>query len=418
MDRIDTVRPDAPDLAPYGRFDVGVRTVHLVDRDRVDACNAAEGRPAPRYDRPLTVEVWYPATRPSTAPTGGTYRFEIRDGATQVVVAGRAVRDAGPFQGDGPYPLVVVSHGYPGNRFLLSHLAENLASKGFVVASVDHTESTYADQGPFAGTLYHRPLDQRFVIDEVERLASADEGFLAGLVDASKTAIVGYSMGGYGAIIAVGGGVTGATVQAEAAPAQSLLAEHQAGSAAHEARRDPRVRAAIAFAPWGMNHGVWDAAGLAGIRTPTLFVAGSLDDVSGYDDGVRAIFEGAAHADRALLTFVNARHNVAAPIPAPSAARDTANFGHYADPVWDTVRMNDVARHFATAFLRLHLHGDRSVASYLDLVPDAADGIWSVAEDGTPLGNHSHWHGFPHRTAVGLRFEVATAAPARAKIPG
>jgi len=35
---------------------------------------------------------------------------------------------------------VIISHGYPGNRFLLSHLAENLASKGFVVAAPDHPD--------------------------------------------------------------------------------------------------------------------------------------------------------------------------------------------------------------------------------------------------------------------------------------
>ena len=56
-----------------------------------------------------------------------------------------------------------MSHGYPGNRYLLSHLCENLASKGFVVVSIDHKESTYDDQQRFASTLYNRPLDQLFV---------------------------------------------------------------------------------------------------------------------------------------------------------------------------------------------------------------------------------------------------------------
>ena len=62
------------------------------------------------------------------------------------------MRDAAP-SGDGPFPLVIVSHGYPGNRFLMAHLAENIASKGFVVASIDHVDSTYRDQAAFGSTL-------------------------------------------------------------------------------------------------------------------------------------------------------------------------------------------------------------------------------------------------------------------------
>jgi predicted dienelactone hydrolase len=87
-------------------------------------------------------------------PGDGEYRVFTRDGKTEVTLRGQgacAMRqpDAAP----GPYPLLIVSHGYPGNRFLLSHLAENLASKGYVVASIDHTDSTYSDQAAFASTL-------------------------------------------------------------------------------------------------------------------------------------------------------------------------------------------------------------------------------------------------------------------------
>ena len=74
----------------------------------------------------------------------------------------------------GPYPLLIISHGYPGNRFLLSHLAENLASKGYVVASIDHTDSTYSDQAAFGSTLLNRPLDQLFVLNEMARLNGSD----------------------------------------------------------------------------------------------------------------------------------------------------------------------------------------------------------------------------------------------------
>ena len=58
--------------------------------------------------------------------------------------------------------------------------------------------------------------------------------------------------------------------------------------------------------------------GLRGIRTPVLFVAGSADEVSGYERGTRAIYQAAVNAERYLLTFLQANHNAAAPYPAPA----------------------------------------------------------------------------------------------------
>ena len=83
----------------------------------------------------------------------------------------------------------------------MSHLGENLASKGFVTVSIDHKDSTYDDQKPFASTLYNRAFDQLFVLNEMERLGKPGSGsFLSGRLDASRTGIVGYSMGGYGVV--------------------------------------------------------------------------------------------------------------------------------------------------------------------------------------------------------------------------
>src|SRR4026207_2291144 len=111
-----------------------------------------------------------------------------------------------------PYPLVIISHGYPGNRFLMSHMGENLASKGFVTVSIDHKDSTYDDQKSFGSTLYNRPFDQLFVLDEIDRLSKAgSRSFLSGLVDASRTGIIGYSMGGYGLVNVIGGGYSAAS---------------------------------------------------------------------------------------------------------------------------------------------------------------------------------------------------------------
>ena len=398
--RIDGLRPDAPELAVPGAFAVGIRALSLTDPDRVDVINSVES--LTRAPRTLVAEMWYPAAS-GTAP-GGSYETVLRDGITPILLAGQAARDAQPST-EGPFPLVIISHGYPGNRFLMAHLAENIASKGYVVVALDHTDSTYSDQALFGSTLYNRPLDQAFALD-----AMAADTTLAGLVDTSRTGLIGYSMGGYGALIFAGAGVSEGSLALPFAPPQNLLAEHRAGSPTHEALMDPRLAAVVAIGPWGMNAGFWDAEGLAGLRVPMMMIAGSMDMTSIYP-AMRQVFDGATGAERHLLTFVNAGHNAAAPIPAPaeswamSERLGWAPFGHYADPVWDTLRMNNIAQHFVTAFLDLRLKGLDERAPYLTLVEDANDGIWSV-EDGQRTATHTYWEGFEQGSAVGLRFET------------
>lgn len=412
QNRIDAVTPMAPERAAYGSLPVGVRTITATDRGRADVLRSKEGETVARYDRTLTLEVWYlAALAPGQAP-GGEYRTISRDPSRPVTLHGKAVRDAAPAATPGGYPLVILSHGYPGNRYLLSHLGENLASKGFVVASIDHPDSTYDDQKGFASTLYNRPYDQLFVLNEIDRLSRAgDSGFLAGLVDASRTGIVGYSMGGYGLLNVLGAGFTDASVTSPAAPPNRLLFERAASNPAYPKQADPRIKAAIALAPWGMQGGTWNADGLQAITTPTLFVAGSADDVSGYEKGTRAAFLGTTRADRYLLTFLNGSHNAGAPMPAPAEAYAYSDamrlfpFMHYADGVWDTVRSNNILQHFATVFLSVHLKGESDAQAFLDLVPRGADGVYLVERDGRERPGHTYWKGFKPRTATGLTLD-------------
>jgi predicted dienelactone hydrolase len=417
QNRIDMVGPNAPELAPYGPNNIGVRTIQITDRNRPDILNIKEGGPTVRYDRTLTLEVWYPATLAAGQHPGGEYRTITRDPAVPTTLVGKAVRDAAVRQAANRYPLVIISHGYPGNRFLMSHMAENLASKGFVTVSIDHKDSTYDDQKSFGSTLYNRPLDQLFVLNEIDRQSKAGSGtFLAGLVDATRAGIIGYSMGGYGVVNAIGGGYSAASATFANAPPNRLLAERGAASPEYQRARDLRIKAAIAIGPWGMHAGYWDAEGLTGIRTPVLFVAGSADETSGYEKGTRALYLGAVNADRYLLTFINAGHNAAAPIPAPAEtygpplpSQASSAFSHYADPVWDTTRMNNIFDHFATAYFDIHLKGDRDKQAYFDVVPSGRDAVHALDRDGKPLPTHTYWKGFRRGTAVGLMLEHALA---------
>lgn len=337
--RIDLIRPDAPELAALGPYRVGVKTLTLVNPGQLDVAGGLA-------DRKLVVEVWFPAVS-GTAP-GSTYVTFCRDGRTEVTLHGQACRDAVAAEGD--FPLVILSHGYPGNRMLMSHLGENLASKGYVVASIDHPQSTYDDPvyrggQAFGSTLVNRPLDTAFVIEAL---------------GATRVAIIGYSMGGYGALVSGGAAVSEAALAMEPG-----LARHRVAVA------DARLKAIVPIGPWGRQSGVWDAMGLAGLSVPTLIIAGSEDDVSGYVTGMRKIFDEAVGVERHLLTFDGAGHNAAAPYPAPVESWMAVPwlvfvpFAHYGDAVWDTVRMNNIAAHFVTAFLDVHLKEDTGKTPYL-----------------------------------------------------
>jgi predicted dienelactone hydrolase len=403
--RIDTIRPDAPELAAYGPHTVGVRTYTLTNPGQIDIVNTTAEN-APLYDRPLTVEVWYPAAD-GVAP-GGTYTANLRAPTIQVELQGQAVRDAAPAT-SGNFPLIVISHGYPGNRHLMAHLGENLASKGYVTVSIDHTDSTYADQNAFGSTLLNRPLDQDFVVESFADATSIAPD-LAGIIDGDTVGVIGYSMGGYGALIYGGAGVTQASTEYPWGTPNGLLTRHLAGSDTHAMMPTDKVKAVISIAPWGKNTGFWDADGLAGFEKPLMLMAGSVDDVSVYS-ALRAIFAETTGTDRHLLTFENANHNAGAPMPSPKEGYqmvegfDFAPFEHYADAVWDNTRMNNIAQHFATAFMDLHLKSDAGKADFLDLIPNSADGVHKMGEDGKPTEEHSYWTGFAARTAAGLKFE-------------
>ena len=114
---------------------------------------------------------------------------------------------------------------------------------------------------------------------------------------------------------------------------------------------------------------------------------------------------------RFLLTFENANHNAAAPMPAPRETwlpAPNLKFipaEHYIDAVWDNARMNNIAQHFTTAFLAKYLKNDTGMDVYLNLLESAKEGKWSAETNGTFKSDHSYWKGFPARSAVGLRLE-------------
>lgn len=409
---------DAPELAARGPHAVGVRTIQLVHKDQVDILkfDKATGK-APLADRPLPVEAWYPATIPPGQVERTTYTSampgRLPAGMPKTFsIAGKALRDAPP--SNGTWPLVIISHGYPGSRLFLTYLGENLASKGYIAVAIDHTDSVFGEVRGFPSTLLNRSNDQLFTIDEFTRMASDKANFLAGKIDTKNVAIIGYSMGGYGALASAGAGYSQNGTASKLVPGGYFDALTLTGSA-FSARHHDNLKAIVAIAPWGAQppHNNWDDAGFAAIKIPSLFIVGDQDDISEYRPGVKKAFDHAINSQRCMLVYQNARHNVGGNPPPPEAHADFTTLESFDEPVWRKDRIAAINQHFVTAFLDLYLKGDQSKRSYLNVpTKKSNDGVWplppgqnvgaaySKGPDAQP--GVTYWKGFQRRFAVGL----------------
>ncbi len=389
--------PDAPELAPRGEFKVGVRTLDFINKSQIDVLKS-KGGIDPTYDRPVKVEVWYPANLSEGTKESVVYDevMGISNDPKRPLIpftfAGRASRDAVPVSSNGTFPLIIVSHGYVGSRVLMTYLTENLASKGYIVVAIDHTESTFRDAAGFQSTLLNRSKDVLFVLNQMAELGKTNsKNFLSGLVDADNIALIGYSMGGYGVLNVAGAGYSEGAVKlfGSISGGSKAIEVRTANNEAYKSSIDSRIKAVVAFAPWGMERGVWDAEGLKGLKTPTFFVAGSQDDISGYEKGIKAIYNGTINANRYMLTYMNARHNIA-PNPPPAESLKLGlpfdEYYRYAEPSWNERRINNINQHFVTAFLGIHLK-KKDYNKFLDLKENS---------------NEKTWSGFKNRSSTGL----------------
>ncbi len=389
-----------PKLANSGTYAAGVRTLELINPNQVNTKDFQS-----IYDRPITVEVWYPsAPTDQTNTVKAVYQDQTRSGKS-FKLQGEAVRDASTNGKLNSAPLVILSHGYTGYRSKMFYLGEHLASHGYVVAAIDHTDSTNKDidfaknaGAGFPSTLYNRARDQQFVL---QALTQTDSPF-SELIDQDNAAIVGYSMGGYGALNTVGGCydfskefVQGMGVPSEQSEALSkVLSSCSAGSE----KTDPRWKAMIAFAPWGGEQNVHQVEALAKISVPSLVVGGDYDDVSGFENGIKKLYQQLGSEQKYLLVYQNARHNIAAH-PAPKAAFDNdLDLGHYFEPAWNSETITRINKHMVLAFLNAHLKNDAQAAKYL---PTREFATQIKQADGKLT---EPWPGFPDRWGVGLQF--------------
>ena len=408
---------DAPELARLGPHAVGLTSIVLVDPAPpvIEASGAPAARP-PSGGRVLSVDIWYPAKpRAGAAPVGYADALpgEPPLGAIPFTVQGLAVRGAAP--AGGRYPLVIVSHGYSGTPAAMTWLTENLASKGYVVAAIHHRDPNISDPGKGGQPMLRRPLDIAFVAKALQTRART--GRLPG-VDPDRVAVIGYSMGGYGALTVAGAALNPSGRAVLSVPNGALKPYARGGAMASEFNISG-LRAVVAIAPAGGGTGfnAWGAEGLAQLRTSLLVIGGDRDRTVGFTDGVRTVFEQAVHADRYLLVFQNGGHNIGMN-GAPAEMRGRLwDLDWFEDPVWSKARTAAIQQHVITAFLDLRLKGDAGRAAYLNTdTPLSNETKWPVGGPAgyaaiSPGGPGATWKGFPRNHALGLELHHAMAAP-------
>ncbi|MDX2524835.1 lipase [Streptomyces europaeiscabiei] len=209
-----------------GRQPVGSTELHLVDSDRRDPW--ANGRA-----RELMVSIWYPARRAKGYPRqpympAGVARSVDESGSFnlagpgQVDWAGIRTEAAAmaPVDDRGGRPVVLYSPGLQVSRTLGTSTAVELASRGYVVVTVDHTYEAPAVEFPRGRVELQKPMsgieglkkvldtrvrDTRFVLDQLavlHRGRNPDaEGRrlpkgLAKVLDLEQVGMYGHSGGG------------------------------------------------------------------------------------------------------------------------------------------------------------------------------------------------------------------------------
>lgn len=408
--------PDAPKLARLGPYSVGVERIRLVEPGQVNvlAYNPAT-HSAPKENRTLVVDIWYPARSEPGAPRAvytASFPSDPPAPPARFTVPGIAVRNA-PFAG-GPYPLVVVSHGYSNAPAAMTWITENLASKGFVVAAIHHDDPPITDKKGFPEPALRRPLDIAFVAATLQRTLAAKRW-----IDPNRTALIGYSMGGYGVLTAAGAVLDPNSPLAKAVPG-GLLLPYCRGGALQDAVKVAHLRAVVAISPaGGPPLDAWGAHGLAAMHVPLLLINGNRDRTVGYRRAGLRVFRKAIHAPRYLLTFEEAGHDIGLD-PVPRQMHSSLwNLAWFQDPVWDTRRVNAINTHFITAFLDVYLKHETTREAYLDVpVAHAGRGVWPddharFAAYSPATGDVTVWKGLQRSFAVGLTLRRAAAAPSR-----
>jgi predicted dienelactone hydrolase len=213
-----------------------------------------------------------------------------------------------PKTGDGPFPVIIFSHGLGGSREGYGYLGNHWASHGYVAVHVQHLgsdSSVWQDAAPGERmaalrraafnleNATNRPRDISFAIDQITKLNS-DDPLLKYRLDLDRVGVAGHSFGGYTTLAVAGEVFFGLT-----------------GNEYSDA--DPRVKAAIAMsAPAPLSKRDLDAS-FAKIKIPIFHMTGTRDDSPIGEtkaEDRRIPFDHIKNAREYLVIFKDADHMV------------------------------------------------------------------------------------------------------------
>ncbi|MEH2371530.1 alpha/beta hydrolase [Nostoc sp.] len=189
-----------------------------------------------------------------------------------------------------PFPLIVISHGVASDRSTFVYLAQHLASYGFAVAVLEHPGSNaqrfqqyFAGLAgpPDAAEFINRPLDIKYLLDELERLEKSDPT-LQGKLNFEQVGAIGQSLGGYTVLTLAGAKINFNQLRQDCNPDNlsfnlSLALQCQAIELPPKnyELKDDRIKAIIAINP--IDSSILGEGGISQIKIPVMLVAGSQD---------------------------------------------------------------------------------------------------------------------------------------------
>jgi predicted dienelactone hydrolase len=284
---------DGSQLLELGDYEVGFR--------EFEASYRPEGA---TEDRVLTMRVWYPAT-PGSGAAPATYQVAgIVD-----VPAVHALRDA-PLAIDGPYPVLVYSHGNGATGLLAYPYAELFASHGWITVAPNHTGNTVLDDiaeagDPFPRIMVNRPADITASLDWLESGLAGDE--LEGAANTEQVLMFGHSFGGYTALL--NGGAIPDLDAIKAACVDSdceLLDTPEIADRLVASALDPRIDAIAPQAPGFVPEIL--AGSVAGIEVPAMVMAGRMDKLTPFADNGLPIWEALDGPDDIFIDLPTGAH--------------------------------------------------------------------------------------------------------------
>jgi predicted dienelactone hydrolase len=337
-------------------------------------------------EAPVPLTVWYPAVQLPSDGQSSAYAYAINmlgpEGAIAIATyQGQAQPGLVADLTEGPYPLVVLSHGFAITASSYGWLAEHLASHGMVVVAPQHHESL--DPGLLWRSTSARPSDIRNVLSFVDEVVLPG-GEFEGLIDSDAIAVAGHSYGGYTTLASAGARVDSGAFSTLCDSAYTsgdplvflcdALLPHL-GDLAQSAGLDSvpdglwpswaggRVNAAVTMAG---DAALFGAAGLDEVEVPVMAIGGTADIDSPFKWGTQLTYDHVSSPRKVEVAVEGAAHMIfAGGCTSTRRILELVSLGFCSDPAWDRAQAHSLVKHYVAAFLLSELKGDQVAAATL-----------------------------------------------------